>query len=118
MNYATIVLTAAALCHAGMTALSLAIDRHHRQVYGCDTPHRRRTRLRVAGALLLALGMLPCVLLWGPGAGFVAWLGMLTIGALSPALLLPHWPRWVAPLAAIAGTLAIAGLAKLAFGQV
>lgn len=114
MNYATIVLTALALSYAGMSALSLAIDRHHRQVYGSDASPRARLQLRVAGCLLLALAMLPCVLLWGPGAGFVAWLGMLTIGALIAAIALPYWTRWAAPLAAAAGALAIAGLAGMA----
>lgn len=115
MNDATMILTALALCYAGMTGLALALDRHHRQVYACDAPPRRRMRLRVAGALMLALGMLPCVVLWGPGAGLVAWVGMLTIGALLPAMLLPYWPRMVTPFAAATGTLAIAGLANFVF---
>ena len=114
MSYAVIVFTALGLCFAGMAALSLAIDRHHRQVYGDDTPQRKRYLLRAAGALLLALAIVPCVLLWGAGAGFVAWIGMLTIGALLAATLLPYWPRRVAPLAAAAGALGIAGLAGLA----
>lgn len=93
MTYATHILIALGLCLLGMTALSLAIDRHHRQVYGGDTPPGKRTLLRTAGAVLLALAMPPCVLLWGAGAGFVAWLGMLTIGALLTAMLLAYWSR-------------------------
>lgn len=114
MSYAMIVLTALGLCFAGMTALSLAIDRHHRQVYGDDTPARRRYLLRVAGTLLLALAIVPCVVLWGAGAGIVAWIGMLTLGALLAAVLLPYWPRRVAPLASAACALSLAGLAGLA----
>ncbi|MYM28161.1 Protein of unknown function [Duganella sacchari] len=93
MTYATHILIALGLCLLGMTALSLAIDRHHRQVYGGDTPPGKRALLRTGGAVLLALAMPPCVLLWGAGAGFVAWLGMLTIGALLTAMLLAYWPR-------------------------
>jgi hypothetical protein len=114
MSYALIVLTAMGLCFAGMAALSLAIDRHHRQVYGDDAPERKRYLLRVAGALLLAVAIPPCVILWGAGAGLVAWIGMLTIGALLAAGLLPYWPRRIAMLAATAGALSIAGLAGLA----
>ncbi|MYM22070.1 DUF3325 family protein [Duganella sp. FT135W] len=114
MMSAWTVLTALGLCHAGMAGLSLAIDRHHRQLYRCDAPPGRRTLLRVAGSLLLAFALLPCALLWGAGAGFVAWLGMLTIGALMAALLLAYWPRRVVPIAAATGALAIAGLAGLA----
>ncbi|MRW89621.1 DUF3325 family protein [Duganella sp. FT80W] len=114
MSYAIIVLTALGLCHAGMAALSLAIDRHHRQAYGDDTPPRKRRLLRAAGALLLAMALAPCMLLWGAGAGLVAWLGMLTIGALLSALLLPYWPRRVAPLAVVSASLSLASLAGLA----
>jgi hypothetical protein len=114
MTYGLIVLTALGLCFAGMAALSLAIDRHHRQVYGDDAPARKRLLLRTGAVLLLALAIVPCVVLWGAGAGFVAWIGMLTIGALLAAVLLPYWPRRVAPLAAAAAALSIAGLASLA----
>lgn len=114
MSYAIIVLTALGLCFAGMAALSLAIDRHHRQVYGDDAPPRKRYLLRVAGTLLLVLAVVPCVVLWGAGAGLVAWIGMLTIGALLAAGLLPYWPRRIVPLAAATGALSIASLAGLA----
>ncbi|MRX06392.1 DUF3325 family protein [Pseudoduganella sp. FT25W] len=114
MSYTAIVLTAFALCFAGMAAFSLAIDRHHRQVYGDDAPARKRYLLRVAGTLLLVAAIVPCVLLWGGGAGFVAWIGMLTIGALLAASMLPYWPRRIAPLAAAAGAMGLAGLAGIA----
>lgn len=114
MTYASTVLTALGLCFAGMSAFSLAIDRHHRQVYGNDAPPRKRYLLRLAGTLLLIVAIAPCVALWGAGAGVVSWVGMLTIGALLAALLLPYWPRRVAPLAAAAGALSLASLAGLA----
>nr|WP_315249197.1 DUF3325 domain-containing protein [uncultured Duganella sp.] len=113
MSYVLIVLTALGLCFAGMSALSLAIDRHHRQVYGDDAPARKRYLLRAAGALLLALAIVPCVVLWGAGAGCVAWIGMLTIGALLAAVLLPYWPRRLALLAGATVVLSLAGLAGL-----
>ena len=109
------LLTAALLlASAGMTALALAIDRHHRQVYGADATPGARLVLRVAGAVLLALAIYPCVLLWGSGAGFVAWIGMLTVGALLAAGLLPYWPARIAPLAVAAGALGLVGIAGLA----
>ena len=114
MSDALFVLTALMLCFSGMAAFSLAIDRHHRQVYGDDAPSRKRYLLRTGGTALLALAMLPCLLLWGAGAGFIAWTGMLTIGALLAAVLLPYWPARIAALAAVAGTLGLAGIAGLA----
>jgi hypothetical protein len=113
MSYALVVVPALALCFAGMAALSLAIDRHHRQLYGADAPPRKRYLLRTGGTLQLALATMPCVLLWGPGAGLVAWVGMLTVGALLAAGLLPYWPARFAPLAAIAGALGLVGIAGL-----
>jgi hypothetical protein len=114
MSHAIVVSIALGLCFAGMAALSLAIDRHHRQVYGNDAPTRKRRLLRLAGGLLLLLAIAPCVLLWGPGAGSVAWIGMQTIGALLAASLLAYWPRQIAPLAAAAAALGIAALTGLA----
>ncbi|MYM80938.1 DUF3325 family protein [Duganella sp. FT50W] len=114
MSYAINFLSALGLCFAGMAALSLAIDRHHRQAYGDDAPVRKRHLLRTAGTAMLALAIAPCVALWSAGAGFVAWAGMLTVGALLAAVMLPYWPRRVAPLAASAGALSLTGLAGLA----
>jgi hypothetical protein len=114
MNHVSIVLTAIALTYAGMAALALAIDRHHRQAFGADAAPTTRATLRIAGSLLLALAIAPCVHLWGFGAGMVAWTGMLTTGALLAALLLPYWPRKLAPSATGAAALGLIGLGVLA----
>jgi hypothetical protein len=114
MNYVTIVLTAVALTYAGMAALALAIDRHHRQAFGADAAPTARNALRGAGSLLLALAVTPCVHLWGPGAGVVAWTGMLTTGALLSTLLLPYWPRKLVPSATGAAALGLIGIGVLA----
>jgi hypothetical protein len=114
MNYVTIVLTALALTYAGMAALALAIDRHHRQAFGADAAPRTRDLLRIAGAVLLVLAAPPCVHLWGAGGGTVAWVGMLTIGALLSAGVLPYWARKLAPSAAGSAALGVIGLGVLA----
>ncbi|BEP70193.1 MULTISPECIES: DUF3325 domain-containing protein [unclassified Variovorax] len=103
-----------ALAYAGMSCLSFAMDRHHEQLTrGREVPARRRTGLRVIGALLLVAAVVPCVMAWGPTVGTVAWLGFLSAGALPVALLLPYRPRavaWGAGAAAVAGG---AGLAPV-----
>jgi hypothetical protein len=116
MSYASTVLTVIALTYAGMAALALAIDRHHRQVFGEDAAQRTRNLMRVAGGSLLVLAIPPCVHLWGAGAGTVAWVGMLTIGALLSVGMLPYWPRRLAPSAAGAAALGLIGLGTLALG--
>ncbi|MGJ7529653.1 DUF3325 domain-containing protein [Variovorax sp. GB1P17] len=101
-----------ALAHAGMAALSFAMDRHHEQLTHRrqEMPPRRRALLRLAGVVLLMAAVVPCVMAWGGTVGSVAWLGFLSAGALPVALLLPYRPRGIACLAACAAVLGGAGL--------
>ncbi|MFM9926450.1 DUF3325 domain-containing protein [Variovorax sp. H27-G14] len=104
-----------ALAFAGMAGLSLAMDRHYDQLTRLrEAPVRHRLTLRVAGAVLLAAAIVPCVMAWGATVGTVAWLGLLSAGALPVALLLPYRPRGMAGLAACAALAGCLGLA-LAF---
>lgn len=104
-----------ALTYAGMAALSFAMDRHYEQLTRLrEVPVRLRVSLRLAGTVLLAAAVAPCVAAWGATVGTVAWLGLLSAGALPVALLLPYRPRSVAWLAALAAVAGCAGLA-LAF---
>lgn len=97
------------LSYAGMAGLCLGMDRHHQQVWSVKAPARQRL-LRLAGWLLLALALWPCVQAWGAAVGSVAWLGMLSAAALALVLLLPYRPRLAASLA---GLLAVTGLPLL-----
>lgn len=101
MSLSLAVLLAIALCYAGMAGLCLAMDRHHSQVWKAKAPTRQRL-LRVAGWLLLALAVWPCVQIWGGAVGPVVWCGMLSVGAFTLVLLLPYRPRIAALLAAVA----------------
>jgi hypothetical protein len=104
-----------ALAYAGMAALSLAMDRHCEQLTGLrEVPVRLRMSLRLAGTALLAAALVPCVMAWGASVGTVAWLGLLSAGALPVALLLPYRPRGAAGLAVLSAVAGCAGLA-LAF---
>ena len=100
-----------ALAYAGMACLSFAMDRHHEQLTrGREVPARRRTGLRMIGAVLLAAAVIPCVMAWGLTVGPVAWLGFLSAGAWPVALLLPYRPRavaWGASAAAVTGSVAL-----------
>ncbi|MCK8784097.1 DUF3325 domain-containing protein [Roseomonas sp. NAR14] len=102
-----------ALAYAGFTALCLAMERHHEQVFQARrVPPRRRRALRIAGWLLLAASPVPCILAEGWGYGTVLWCGVLTAAVLPLALLLPYAPRAAAllgpvmlPLAALLAVL-------------
>ncbi len=94
------ILFGLALPYAGFTALCLAMERHHEQVFGQRRiAPRLRLLLRLAGWLLLLASPLPCIALAGWGGGSVLWCGMLTAAALLLTLSLPYAPRLAAGLA-------------------
>lgn len=95
--------TALLLSYAGMAGLCLAMDRHHAQVWGHDATPAACSGLRLAGWLLLAAALLPCVWGWGGSVGTVVWLGFLSAGALGVVGVLSYAPRWAAGGALAAG---------------
>jgi Protein of unknown function (DUF3325) len=104
MSAVTDTVIAFGLCMAGMGALSLAMDRHHEQIHPQSAlPRQRRKALQIAGLLLLAKSLACCIASWGTGVGTVAWLGWLSAGALSIAVLLAYRPRWTAGASTLAG---------------
>ena len=107
------ILCALGLTYAGMASLSLAMDRHHGQVFGRDAAPTVRRALQLAGSLLLALAIWPCVAGWSASVGVVAWLGFLSAGALGVALLLPYAPTLLFRSSLLAAVAALAGLAIL-----
>lgn len=109
----TTILCALGLAYAGMASLSLAMDRHHGQVFGRDAAPTLRRALQLAGSVLLALAIWPCVAGWSATVGVVAWLGFLSAGALGVALLLPYAPRLLFRSSLLAAVAALAGLVIL-----
>jgi hypothetical protein len=83
-----------ALAYAGFLALSLAMERHHEQVFARRRIPAGRARLCFWGGwLLLAAAIAPPVLALGWGLGLVVWTGLLTAAAMPLALLLCYAPR-------------------------
>lgn len=109
----TTILCALGLAYAGMASLSLAMDRHHGQVFGRDPAPTLRRALQLAGSVLLALAIWPCVAGWSATVGVVAWLGFLSAGALGVALLLPYAPKLLFRSSLLAAVAALAGLVIL-----
>ncbi|HIV69596.1 MAG TPA: DUF3325 domain-containing protein [Candidatus Aquabacterium excrementipullorum] len=105
---------AIALAYAGFTALSLAMDRHHADVYGRgkEPSPRARQWLRAGGAAGLALSLLACVERQGWNMGPILWCGAMTLGALLlSGLLLPYAPRWAVRLAMVSAPIGLISLA-------
>lgn len=100
----------AGLAFGAFAALSLAMDKHARDVLGASRATPRLCRaLRIAGWIGLAVAFALAVLDSGWNLGPVLWLGALTASALALVLwLLPYAPRavvpaaWLVPLAGIA----------------
>ncbi|MBB5367940.1 MULTISPECIES: DUF3325 domain-containing protein [unclassified Janthinobacterium] len=105
-----VILCALGLSYAGMASLSLAMDRHHGQVWGRDAAVNVRRVLQLIGAVLLALAIWPCVAGWSATVGFVAWVGFISAGALLVALLLPYAPKLLLRSSLLAAVAALAGL--------
>ncbi len=83
------------LVFAGFAALSLSMERHHRQVWARLPKGLAPLGYRLTGFGLITAGLAPAVAAWGGSVGVVAWLGLLTVGALTVALLLTAMPRAV-----------------------
>jgi hypothetical protein len=83
-----------ALAYAGFTALCLAMERHHEQVFHSRRiPPWRRRLFQGTGSALLAASLPAAV--QGPGwaLGLVIWTGLLTAAAMLLAMLLAYAPR-------------------------
>jgi len=91
------------LSFCAFSALSLAMNRHHQQVFGRAVTPRRQTLLRAAGALLLVLAIPPAVKGWGLSVGLAVWCVQLTLAAQAQLLLLTYRPLWTVPATVASG---------------
>lgn len=102
------MLPAVLLAYAGLTALCLAMDRHHRQVWERTPVARQRILLRSMGWTLLAASLMVCSYGFGWSIGLVIWCAALTaaLAVLIPVMtyrnrLAPHAAAVAAVLACV-----------------
>lgn len=110
---AWLAVAAVALAYAGFAALSLAMDRHHADVFGRGKEPSARARqwLRAGGVIALALSLMACVERQGWNIGPILWCGAMTLGALLlSGLLLPYAPRWALRLAVVSAPVGLLSL--------
>lgn len=88
-------------------ALSLAMDKHHEQVFGQDSTPLQQWRWRAVGVLLLALSLVVSLHYWATSVAVVAWLGGLTFAALSVGVILTYAPHRLRLLALLCGLLGV-----------
>jgi len=108
-------LAALALVFSGFSTLSQTLDRHYadRNGRGSVPGAAERMRLHGLGWAALALALAACVLEQGWPMGTVAWVGMLTLGALPVVLLLSCAPALALRAAGWSGALGGCGLLAL-----
>ncbi len=99
-----------ALAFAGLAALALSLDRHHRAALRGPLPRGRAAPLRAAGWGGLALSFAAAVSLAGWEFGPVQAVGAITGAALGVAACLTYRPGWLRAAALAALPLAAAFL--------
>jgi hypothetical protein len=101
------VLASQLLALAAMTALCVAMPKHHAQVWQHEGTPRRRALLRAAGWLGLLAAVWVCVRADGIGIGLVMFCAVATAAGSAVAWLLPYRPRSVAAFGGAAAALAL-----------
>ena len=99
-----------AFTYAGLAALSLAMNRHAREVFQRELADAPRLALRCAGGCLLVVSLILTAAGSGWPVGTVEWFGMLIASAVACVLLLTYYPKAVAVLAAALPVLAVFAL--------
>ncbi|MCY1560439.1 hypothetical protein D9M68_975710 [compost metagenome] len=84
-----------------MTALCLAMSRHHKLLLQGEPSPARRRLLRVLAPVGFALALLLCMQRLGGEIGAVVWLCQLMLAGVLLVGLLAWKARWVFPLAAV-----------------
>jgi len=97
-----------ALAFAGLAALALSLDRHHRAALRGPLPRGRARPLRIAGWAGLALSFAAAVASAGWNFGPVRATGAVTAAALAVSACLTYRPGWLRPAALAALPLAAA----------
>ncbi|MGA4636220.1 DUF3325 domain-containing protein [Pseudomonas solani] len=90
-----------AFCYLAMTALSLAMSRHHKVLFQGPLPEARVRLLRVVAMFAFAIGLALAVSDQGGEIGTILWLCQVMLAALLVVALLAWHSRWVLPLVAL-----------------
>lgn len=100
MRDATLLFASFAVSWLGFALLALSQSRHRAALAAPHAPSSwRLARQRGAGALLLAMALVPAWLRDEPGFGTVLWALLLSLAAVTVTFVLAWRPHWLAPFA-------------------
>jgi Protein of unknown function (DUF3325) len=100
-------LAALMLAQGALTALCLAMPKHHAQVWRHEGSAPHRALLRVLGGFGLIATVALCIAADGVGIGLVMFCAVLTLAGSCVAWLLPYRARGVAALGALSAASAV-----------
>lgn len=90
-----------AFCYLAMTALSLAMARHHKALFRGPLSQARARLLRGVAVLAFGVGLVLAVSDQGGEIGTILWLCQVMLAGLLVAALLAWRGRWVLPAAVL-----------------
>lgn len=90
-----------AFCYLAMTALSLAMARHHKALFQGALSQARARLLRGVAVLAFGVGLVLAVSDQGGEIGTILWLCQVMLAGLLVAALLAWRGRWVLPAAVL-----------------
>lgn len=93
------MLLALALTYSGFTALSLAMNRHYKQVFATRPSPLQRVVFKASGWALLVVAAWRCLVVFGAANGPIVFLGLISAAGLSLIVLLSYRPGWALGLA-------------------
>ncbi|PAU60863.1 DUF3325 domain-containing protein [Pseudomonas indica] len=90
-----------ALGYLALTALCLAMNRHHKALLGGEPSPTRRRGLRLGAAVAMLLALILCIAAQGGEIGAVIWLCQLMVSGWLLVGLLAWRQRWALSMAAL-----------------
>jgi len=80
------------LMFIAFVVIAASMSRHRQPLGSGQLPHAQLYRWRMAGYVLLAASIWPCLLRWNPSIAVALWFGLLTLAAVMLGLLLTYAP--------------------------
>lgn len=89
----------------GFLAIAAGMNKHQRDFFGKPLSITATRMLTSGGWIVLVVGLITSVVIWGVSMGVSQWLGVNTFSALAVALLVSYCPRRLLRVAGVVTSL-------------